>query len=369
MKKEWMIKTLALGIIVLFICMNINFSLADDNVKKSSIPVSDGNTLYVGGSGEGNYSRIQDAIDNASVGDTVFVYDDSSPYYENVIINKSITLLGENRDNTIIDAGGLDSPVWIGANSVTVCGFTLQNSGNSQYNAGVHIGTLYNGGNENCKVIGNKILNSCDGIYAFFPFYHLIEENMIMNNRNYGIYLHGSGSEGRVQIINNTIINNSDYGIGIYDTNYNNIIGNIFINNGYAGLSIRTTSNYIAKNIIKNHTYGIKIRGLNTVKLNSIENNNIGIYVDTGPCKVEKNNFINNQLHAFFSWDFTIPIYRIRWNRNYWDDWNFILPRIIRGERVIIIVFHGIEFKLKLLNGSWVNFDWHPVKEPYDIGV
>ncbi|RLF42667.1 MAG: hypothetical protein DRN17_07450, partial [Thermoplasmata archaeon] len=44
--------------------------------------INDGNTLYVGGSGEGNYSSIQDAVDNASNGDTIYVYDDSSPYYE-----------------------------------------------------------------------------------------------------------------------------------------------------------------------------------------------------------------------------------------------------------------------------------------------
>jgi len=64
---------------------------------------SRGNWLYVGGSGPGNYTRIQDAIDNASDwGDTVFVYDDSSPYYEFLIINKSISLIGENKDTTII---------------------------------------------------------------------------------------------------------------------------------------------------------------------------------------------------------------------------------------------------------------------------
>ena len=49
----------------------------------------DGNTLYVGGSGPENYSRIQDAVDNASMGDTIFVYGRSSPYYENIIITKN----------------------------------------------------------------------------------------------------------------------------------------------------------------------------------------------------------------------------------------------------------------------------------------
>ena len=40
-------------------------------------------TYYVGGSGGGNYSSIQDAIDDASDGDTVFVY--NGIYNENII--------------------------------------------------------------------------------------------------------------------------------------------------------------------------------------------------------------------------------------------------------------------------------------------
>ena len=79
-----------LGIIALFICMSFTPSVAVYTVKKPSIPVSNGDTLYVGGTGEDNYTRIQKAIDNASDGDTVFVYDDSSPYYEFVEVNKSI---------------------------------------------------------------------------------------------------------------------------------------------------------------------------------------------------------------------------------------------------------------------------------------
>ena len=47
---------------------------------------SRGDTLYVGGSGPGNYTRIQDAIDNATDDDTVFVY--SGCYTENININK-----------------------------------------------------------------------------------------------------------------------------------------------------------------------------------------------------------------------------------------------------------------------------------------
>jgi len=51
--------------------------------------------FYVGGTGLENYSRIQDAIDDASGGDTVFVY--SGVYNESILLNKSITLLGKTK--------------------------------------------------------------------------------------------------------------------------------------------------------------------------------------------------------------------------------------------------------------------------------
>ncbi len=63
----------------------------------------DGNTLYVGGSGPDNYTSIQDAINNASNGDTIFVY--SGRYYEDIYIWKNINLIGEDRNTTIIELG------------------------------------------------------------------------------------------------------------------------------------------------------------------------------------------------------------------------------------------------------------------------
>ncbi|UCD12997.1 MAG: hypothetical protein JSW60_05370, partial [Thermoplasmatales archaeon] len=60
-----------------------------------------GNIFYVGDNGSGNYSSIQDAIDNASGGDTINVF--NGLYNENIILNKSINLVGENKDSTIIN--------------------------------------------------------------------------------------------------------------------------------------------------------------------------------------------------------------------------------------------------------------------------
>ena len=50
-----------------------------ENLFKENSSIKKRNISYVGGSGPGNYSKIQDAIENATKGDTVFVFDDSSP--------------------------------------------------------------------------------------------------------------------------------------------------------------------------------------------------------------------------------------------------------------------------------------------------
>ncbi|KAA0009241.1 MAG: hypothetical protein FE036_00850, partial [Thermoplasmata archaeon] len=55
-------------------------------LKNSAEVTASENILYVGGSGPNNYTKIQDAIDNASNGDTIKVY--NGIYKENVVINK-----------------------------------------------------------------------------------------------------------------------------------------------------------------------------------------------------------------------------------------------------------------------------------------
>ena len=84
------------------VAINIKNGFDTSNVEAQPAPTG-GNTLYVGGSGPNNYTSIQDAIDNASDGDTIYVY--SGIYYENVVINKRINLIGEDRNGTIIDGG------------------------------------------------------------------------------------------------------------------------------------------------------------------------------------------------------------------------------------------------------------------------
>ena len=90
-------RVLTIGIILLSIGMTISSSTGINLVKQSTVATFDGNTLYVGGDGPGNYSTIQEAIDNASDGDTVFVYSGWYDVDKWININKSIRLIGEDR--------------------------------------------------------------------------------------------------------------------------------------------------------------------------------------------------------------------------------------------------------------------------------
>ncbi|MCJ7571542.1 MAG: hypothetical protein MUO82_06670, partial [Candidatus Thermoplasmatota archaeon] len=107
---------------ILLVCMMLVTSLfvvfPIETVK------AEGNVLYVGGIGPGNYTIIQSAIDIANNGDTVFVF--SGTYYENVHIYKTLNLIGENKDSTIIDGRDITNSVNITANGVNIQGFTMQ---------------------------------------------------------------------------------------------------------------------------------------------------------------------------------------------------------------------------------------------------
>ena len=89
---------MAFSTILLFISQIVIPSTGTNVLEKTSTTSFDGNTLYVGGLGPGNYSTIQAAINDANRGDTVIVFDDSSPYYENVVVDKSIQLINEDRN-------------------------------------------------------------------------------------------------------------------------------------------------------------------------------------------------------------------------------------------------------------------------------
>ena len=190
-------KGIILAIISLFLLVNIFPSLSGISIhKKVSIddiinfknPSSRAITRYVGGSGGGNYSSIQAAIDDSLDGDTIFIYDDSSPYYENIAIYKTINVIGENRDSTVINGNNNGDVVTITDDSVKINDITITNSGSGAQDAGIEIVGVQHARIKNVRCISNSIgifFNGADGGY--------IEENIFSSNSLYGSYFLNAG--------------------------------------------------------------------------------------------------------------------------------------------------------------------------------
>ena len=263
-------KVLVIGIIVLFISVSVIPITGSLLIKKqilinNEIPNISGNTrgniYYVGGTGEGNYTKIQDAIDDTFPGDTVFVYDDSSPYYENIWINWSINLIGENKYTTQINGSGIDGKcvivVW--ASNVTISNFNIENSGASPIYLDSGIYSDYH----DCTYTNNIITYNKIGIYLNSRRNN-ISNNIIVDNRKqkgYGIYIGGGGNHN----IFHNLISKSRYLIMMAGTSNNLICKNETIKIKYNSVedyyiypvinSIRLNSRQIEESVFSKYDY------------------------------------------------------------------------------------------------------------------
>lgn len=131
-------------------------------------------TIFVGYNEDVGYIDIQDAIDNASSGDTVYVY--NGTYFENIVINKSLNLVGENKETTIIDANLSDNVVNISAQKVNLSGFTIKNSGPEINKTGIYIESDFN------FIFDNNIESNNIGIRLFQSSNNTIYHNNFFNN-------------------------------------------------------------------------------------------------------------------------------------------------------------------------------------------
>lgn len=245
---------LVLGSILFLLISSIVPSIGKNVAEKTDESSFDSEILYVGGSGEGNYSKIQDAIDDASSGDTIYVYDDSAPYFEHVVVNKPIHLIGENANSTEINGSMLDSSldtVSVVSDGATIHGFRITDNQGYYYQAAV-------------KIIGNNtILSNCIisknewiGVYLVHASFSQIEdcelyENLIAihlvdstNNVLWNCRCHDNAdaitlfsSSHDNQLIDCICFGNHFVNIHIQQSYGNQIIGCV-CQNGYNGVSL-----------------------------------------------------------------------------------------------------------------------------------
>ncbi|RLF26112.1 MAG: hypothetical protein DRN01_05440, partial [Thermoplasmata archaeon] len=238
--------------------------------------------FYVGGSGAGNYTKIQDAIDNASSGDTVFVY--NGTYYENIVINKSINLIGENRDGVIINGSGNGDVIYINETSwVNMSNFTVTDSGSAVEDGGIDIFHSQSISVENVNASRNEV-----GIYIQYSSHNVMHANVVTDNDEKGILMISANIVGyhsaNNHIYNNTISNNIGGGIDIELYSENNFVyDNICNGNGYYGIYIEGDNNLINDNNFSNNDrHGIRLLSNgNNITNNTCNSNGIhGIYLE-----------------------------------------------------------------------------------------
>jgi len=175
-----------------------------------------------------NYTSIQEAIDAPETLSDHTIFVEEGAYYEHVVANKSLSLVGENRSTTIIDGEGIGTVVTITANGVIMNGFTVQNSGkerimSNSFDAGIRCNA------KRCNISNNIILNNSDGI-SLYGKDSYIRSNEIANN-DIGIPLY-SGSR------NNTLRENylldNEWGILISFSSNNTLLSNELYGNRYS---------------------------------------------------------------------------------------------------------------------------------------
>ena len=224
---------------------------------------SEGKTWYVDDSGGQDHRTIQGAIDDAQEGDSVYVH--RGTYVEQVIVDKSIDLIGENNETTVIQGEGKDDVVIITADHVNMTNFRVIGDGSFGYDASqILVRSNYS------RVSNNRCSNNIYGVMLYEASHNIIENNVCFD----------------------------DYmGISVVDSSWNLIANNTCYSNSHSGISIHYSSNNVIRNnICRENRYGIEVEYISYD--NDLENNQC-LYNDDGiiiNSNYHPNNLTGNRL-------------------------------------------------------------------------
>ena len=251
--------------LIIFIFLLINLcGCTENNVNNES------KTIFVDDDVGKDYNTIQDAINKANEGDTVYVH--NGKYNELIIINKSLKLIGESKNKTIImdnvNTYEQNDLIIINTDNSSIRNFKIVNTLSSSSITGVRIKSSHNiisnvtiinttngisieMGSKNNRIYSNQIINNEFGIDLRYSDNNNISENNISENKFSGIYIKGLLSHNN-SIFSNTISNNY-YGIYLTGSNNNKIFNNKIINNQKEGMHVCCDSknNILYNNVFK----------------------------------------------------------------------------------------------------------------------
>ena len=335
-------KTCALLLAAIFLISVVSFQSATVKAQTRTLVVPD------------QYPTIQEAIDQANAGDTVFVkYANYTVSTWGLTINKSITLLGDNSKKPFISptpsrAMWLSATINVEADNVSISGFDVENGATA-------ISVEASG----CRIINNEIINGYNNGISCSGTNNLISENNISDNPVFGIYITANDT-----IISQNYISNNGFAGIIVDSGRNLTVSkNSIISNGNEYSNIPSTEKgglilkgngpfYVEQNnITGNHGLGIRLAGCNNAIIygNNVVGNEYGVYllnyvITRSGTKshgfgnqVYGNNIANNNFNAIVQHTYSYPLNKsagdignvtdiARWDNgslgNYWSDYS-----------------------------------------------
>ena len=277
-------KAVVLAIILLFLSL-IVLPLIQISEAESGTIVLEPETIVV----PADYSTIKDAVSHAEDGDTVYVK--KGTYQEsNIIIDKAISLIGEDKESTIITGQSSPFMLMVNHSQVAISALTLIATNTKQPTVSAiifdkELVAIQLEQSQNCNITGNMIENSGNGIWVHSSSNNLIEANTIWDNY-YGIDITGFSTHN---LIRNNDISSSNVGLRFSDKNVNNtVVSANKITSAYTGLFYYFTSqnfvvgNYLAYNTDATHFVGSTKNALhhNNFLFNSRDISNDSSYYD-----------------------------------------------------------------------------------------
>ena len=255
--------------------------------------ISAGYPVYI------KYSSIQEALNNASPGDTILV--SAGIYYENVVVNKSLSLIGENSETTLIDGNSIGNVMSITASNVNIMDFSVQNSATAFKSGGIYMSSW--GNNVSHNVVKNSLgVPEACGIWLDNSSHNTVYDNSIFSNGLAGIYLEDSSNN---TISHNHVFSNPYEGIFLVSSHGNIISGNNISSNMDVGIYLMgSENNTVSYNDAINNGIAIFLEGSdhNLVCYNNASEFNVqsptvgvGIYLrGSSYCTVSRNIALNN---------------------------------------------------------------------------
>jgi len=325
-----------------------NHSWSTEDTETLAIHLPGTDVITVDDDGPADYDNIQDAVDAAGMGDIIYVY--NGTYNEHVTISESLTLLGQNESNVIIDGGGSGDCVQISSSDVAINGFTITNASRygiyaSSSDLSIEHVTITGNGNYGIYFNSGKSFTLRDSTIdgnggginynGYASGDAVVEDNTITNNIGYGmainlaegksatvrnnkvdnnagsssdgIYIYIAGTGGLMTIENNPVTKSGRRGIYLRGVRSGSTIANFTVQgSGFEGIYTVSSDVKIENvTITDNGGYGIYFQSGKgfTLRDSTIDGNGGGItyyHRATGDAVVEDNIITNNVGHGVY---------------------------------------------------------------------